>query len=246
MKDKDVVTPEIQALSDEITQGIGERRAQAAAIDRWVKKNIRYVMVFLGSGGVTPNPAPAVLKNRYGDCKDHVALMGALLKAKGIASEQTLINLGSIYGLPNLPMPSFNHVMLYLPEFGLYTDPTSSYVSFGTLPDSSYDKPVLHISPAGGRAARTPPMKSGDHVAIVKTVATIGADGVVKGTTRQTATGWLASHAPGASESRLRRKAARKPPSLSCARWVTPARESSSRSHHSIIPSPLSSRAPSA
>ena len=197
MKDKDVVTPEIQILADEITKGVGDRRAQAEAIDRWVKKNIRYVMVFLGSGGITPNLAPAVLKNKYGDCKDHVALMGALLKAKGIASEQALINLGSIYGLPDLPLPNFNHVMLYLPEFDLYTDPTSSHASFGILPDSSYDKPVLHISPAGGRAARTPPMKSGDHVAIVKTVATIGADGVVKGTTRQTATGWLASYARG-------------------------------------------------
>jgi transglutaminase-like putative cysteine protease len=195
MKDKDVVTPEIQALADDITKGISDRRAQAEAIDRWVKKNIRYVMVFLGSSGVTPNPAPAVLKNKYGDCKDHVALMGALLKAKAIASEQALINLGSIYGLAALPLPNFNHVMLYLPEFSLYTDPTLSHSSFGILPDSSYDKPVLHISPAGGRAARTPPMKSGDHVATVKTAATIGADGVVKGTTRQTATGWLATHA---------------------------------------------------
>ncbi len=195
MKDKDVVTPEIQALADEITKDVGDKRAQAEAIDRWVKKNIRYVMVFLGSGGVTPNPAPTVLKNKYGDCKDHVALMGALLKAKGIASEQALINLGSIYGLPDLPLPNFNHVMLYLPEFGLYTDPTSSHSAFGILPDSSYDKPVLHISPAGGRPTRTPPMKSSDHVVMVKTVATIGADGVVKGTTRQTATGVFASGA---------------------------------------------------
>src|SRR5262249_36425227 len=33
------VTPEIQALADEITTGIAERRAQAEAIDRWVKRN---------------------------------------------------------------------------------------------------------------------------------------------------------------------------------------------------------------
>ncbi len=81
--------------------------------------------------------------------------MGALLKAKGIASEQALINLGNIYGLPDLPLPNFNHVMLYLPELGLY-DPTSSYASFGTLPESSYDKPVLmfHLLAAGQLARR--------------------------------------------------------------------------------------------
>ena len=127
MQDRDVAAPELSSLADEITKGIEGKRAQAEAIDHWVKKNIRYVHVFLGSAGVTPNPAPTVLKNKFGDCKDHVALMGALLKAKGIASEQALVNLGNTYRLPDLPIPSFNHVMLYLPEFDLYTDPTASH-----------------------------------------------------------------------------------------------------------------------
>jgi hypothetical protein len=121
--------------------------------------------------------------------------MGALLRAKGIASEQVLINLGAIYRLPELPAPYFNHVMLYLPDFGLYTDPTAAYASFGILPESSWDKPVLHISGAGGRLARTPPIKPADHISITKTTARIGADGTIKGTTRQTATGTFATAA---------------------------------------------------
>jgi transglutaminase-like putative cysteine protease len=197
MKDGDTVAPEITALAEEITKGIVDRREQAIAIDRWVKKNIRYVLVFLGSGGITPNPAASVLKNKFGDCKDHVALMGALLRAKGIPSEQALINLGSAYGLPDLPIPSFNHVMLYLPEFDVYTDPTSSHASFAVLPWSSYDKPVLHISAAGGRPARTPPMRPEDHVATVSTTASISADGTIRGTTRQTSTGAFATAARG-------------------------------------------------
>jgi hypothetical protein len=85
--------------------------------------------------------------------------------------------------------------MLYLPEFDLYTDPTASQAAFGILPQNSYDKPVLHISSAGGRLAQTPPMRPHDHVTIAKTTATIGADGVIKGTTRQTATGIFAASA---------------------------------------------------
>jgi hypothetical protein len=197
MKDGDVVAPEIQALADEITNGIPDRRAQAVAIDRWVKKNIRYVMVYLGSAGVTPNPALTVLKNKFGDCKDHVALMGALLRAKGIASEQTLINVGNAYQLPDAPTPFFNHVMLYLPELDLYTDPTASHAAFAVLPASSYDKPVLRISSAGGRSARTPPMRPEDHVTTARTTASVGADGVIKGTTQQTATGVFATEARG-------------------------------------------------
>jgi transglutaminase-like putative cysteine protease len=137
MKDQDGVAPEIRALADEITQGISDRRAQAVAIDHWVKKNIRYVHVFLGSSGVIPNLPLSVLRNKFGDCKDHVALMGALLRAKAIASEQTLVNLGSTYRLPDLPFPSFNHVMLYLSEFDAYKDPTATYASFGILPEGS-------------------------------------------------------------------------------------------------------------
>jgi transglutaminase-like putative cysteine protease len=195
MQGKDVVTPEIQLLSDEITKGIESRHAQAEAIEHWVKKNIRYVLVFLGASGITPNPAPTVLRNKYGDCKDHVALMMALLRAKGIASEQVLISMGNMYRLPAQPAMLFNHVMLYLPEFALYTDPTASSSAFGVLPAASYDKPVLHISETGGELARTPPMKPEDHTATSRTVLTVGTDGQIRGETRQISTGVFASGA---------------------------------------------------
>jgi hypothetical protein len=89
--------------------------------------------------------------------------------------------------------------MLYLPDFGLYTDPTAAQASFAVLPESSYDKPVLHISRAGGRLARTSPMRPADHVTIAKTTAKVAADGTVTGTTRQTATGVFATMARGAA-----------------------------------------------
>jgi transglutaminase-like putative cysteine protease len=195
MKRRDAVDPEIQALAEVITKGIGDKRAQAAAIDYWVKKNIRYVHVLLGASGTTPNPPTAVLKNKFGDCKDHVALMGALLTAKGIASEQVLINTGNVYRQPGLAVPHFDHVMLYLPEFDVYTDPTASYSSFAMLPEGAHDKPVLHLSDVGGRPARTPAMKPEEHVTIARTTATISSDGVVKGATRQTSTGIFAAFA---------------------------------------------------
>jgi len=99
--------------------------------------------------------------------------------------------------------------MLYLPEFDVYTDPTASYSSFGTLPEGSYDKPVLHISNAGGRLARTPPMKPEDHVSIARTTISIAGDGTVKGTTRQTGTGIFAESARFQWQLRCRSRAAR-------------------------------------
>jgi transglutaminase-like putative cysteine protease len=90
------VTPGIVALANEITKGIAGKKAQAIAIDAWMKKNIRYVAVYLS---IIPNDAATVLKNKFGDCKDKTTLMLALLAATGIAAEPALINLGNAYTL---------------------------------------------------------------------------------------------------------------------------------------------------
>ena len=187
------VTPEIQALADEITAGITDKRAQAAAIDRWMKGNVRYVAIYLGSGRVVPNDAGAVLKNKYGDCKDQVTLMAALLAAKGIASEQVLINGGNVHTLDTPPtMAALNHVMLYLPEFGIYDDPTAAFASFGVLSET-YDKPAVHLSADQVRLARTPVMRPQDHTLFTHTKVTIAPNGTMSGETRQSATGVFAA-----------------------------------------------------
>ena len=190
---KAAVTPEIAALADEITQGIAGRREQAMAIDAWMKKNIRYVAVYLAAGRVVPNDAESILRNRFGDCKDKATLMSALLAAKGIASEQALISFGGAYTLPEPPtMVALNHVIVYVPEFDLYTDPTAQLAGFGVLAAETYDKPVVRVSAAGAVLARTPAMKSQEHVADVHTTLTVAADGTISGRTVEHNTGILA------------------------------------------------------
>jgi hypothetical protein len=189
------VTPEIQALAEEITAGIADKRAQAAAIDRWIKGNVRYVAVYLGSGRVVPNDANTVLKNKYGDCKDQATFMTALLAAKGIASEQVLINGTNAHALDQpATLAALNHVIVYLPEWGIYDDPSASLAGFGILAET-YDKPALHLSANGVRLAHTPPMRPQDHTLISQTKVTVAANGTVSGETRQSATGVFASFA---------------------------------------------------
>ena len=157
---KAAVTPEIATLADDITKGITDRREQVVAIDAWMKKNIRYVAIYLSVGRVVPHDAAAVLQNKFGDCKDKATLMSALLAAKGIASEHALINLGNVYTLPEPPtMLALNHVILYLPEFGVYDDPTANFAAFGVLAPENYDKPVVRVSGSGVTVARTPAMQ---------------------------------------------------------------------------------------
>jgi hypothetical protein len=188
------VTSEIRVLAEEITRGITDRRAQAGAIDAWVKENIRYVAIYLSIGRVVPHDAVTVLRNKFGDCKDKVTLMAALLAAKGIASEAALINVGTAYSLPEPPtLAVLNHVIVYLPEFDLYDDPTVNLASFGTLSPASYDKPVVRVSATGARLTRTPPMRLEDHTVRVKTILQFAADGTISGQTEESSTGILAT-----------------------------------------------------
>jgi hypothetical protein len=195
-------TPEIARLADEITRGIDDKRMQARAISTWVKRNIRYVAVLLGTSRVVPHNAADVLKNRYGDCKDHAVLMAALLAAKGIASEQVLINGTNAYALPELAtMGYLNHVILYLPEIGLYDDPTLQFAAFGVLAGEEYDKPVVHVSEGRAYRARIPAMKPEDHVSHRRTRMSVTTDGTVSGETEQFGTGLFAMNVRAVSAS---------------------------------------------
>jgi transglutaminase-like putative cysteine protease len=178
------VTPAIASLADDITRGKTGRREQAEAIFDWVTGNIRYLALVIGVGRVVPNPPETVIANRYGDCKDVATLMSALLAAKGIASEYALINTNPVYQLDATPLvSSFNHVIVYLPEFDLYADPTVAASFVGRLPRADRGKPVLRVSKDQVTRAQTPIGTADDNVAHVSSRLQIGADEVVHGET---------------------------------------------------------------
>lgn len=184
-KPKAAVTPAIQKLADEITQGSTDKRTQAAALYRWVSKEIRYVGIFLGFGGVVPHSADDIAQARYGDCKDHVTILEALLAAKGIQSSTVLVNTGGSFWLPKVAITpgKFNHVITYLPEFKLYVDSTVGMAPFGVLPPQEYGKPVLLTDDGTGKARlETLPLVNAvqDNVRVTTNVV-LAPDGVIKG-----------------------------------------------------------------
>ena len=190
-----MVTPEIKALATEITRGAAKAGDKVTAIDRWMKRNIRYAAVYLGRERWVPQAAAAVLAARAGDCKDHAVLVSALLEAVGIASEHVLINLGAAYSLPKLPPAAFNHVMVHVPEAAMTLDPSASLSATGVLALQAYDKPALHVGRGGARLARTAPMAAADHTTTARTVVSVAPNGAVAGETTQTATGIFANSA---------------------------------------------------
>jgi len=179
---KATVTPHIQSLADEITAGTSDRREQAHRIYDWVSEHVRYVAVLLGNGGYEPHDAASILDNGYGDCKDHVVLFEALLKAKGIASAPVLVDGNNRYRAPEVATPAlFNHAISYLPEFDLYADSTAGVAPFGILPVTEYGKPVVLATEPTPSFTTLPLVTTDANEEKLQTTAQLMADGSVSG-----------------------------------------------------------------
>ncbi|HTO41284.1 MAG TPA: DUF3857 and transglutaminase domain-containing protein [Rhizomicrobium sp.] len=186
--DKALSNDEIRSVADQLTEGVTDRREQARILYDWVSTNIKYLAIVLGKGGLVPHYASDILHSRYGDCKDHVVLLEALLAAKGIASTAALINTDPSYKLATVAAPDlFDHVITYVPEFDLYMDSTARYAPFGVLPDSDAGKPVLHTGT--GVLGHTPALSAASEIVVSKTSIQIQDDGNAKGATLVSAAG---------------------------------------------------------
>ncbi len=149
--------PAVTQLARTLTAGAADPRDKARILYDWVQANVRYVGLFLGETAAAPHRVTDILRNRYGDCKDHVALFGALLAAVGIRSEPVLINLGSVYTLPSVPGyggGAINHAITWLPDLARFADTTTSGIAFGYLPPIVMDRPALLVD--SGVLSRTP------------------------------------------------------------------------------------------
>jgi len=183
--DKEKVTDEVRKLSDKITSGLTSPRDQAAALYHWVAGNIRYVSLAFGLGGVVPRDADTIIQTGYGDCKDKVVLLNALLAAKGIKSAPVIINAGNVYWQPDIALPFgvYNHAITYLPEFDLFLDPTSETAPFGGLPYPLLSKSALVTRglDKGGGLKILPDSSPQTSTSDTLTTITISDDGTAKG-----------------------------------------------------------------
>jgi transglutaminase-like putative cysteine protease len=186
------LTDNIRNVAKEVTKGSSNDADKVRALDHWMAKNIRYVAVTLGHGGLIPHPAQEVLKNRYGDCKDHAILMEALLAAVGIESSGALVNSGNAYTLATVgSIGPPNHIITYIPSLDLYVDSTNPFAHVGTLSFGVMDKPT--VLTALGHLGRTPPMRADQNVVRTEIEMKIQPDGAIEGHASSSITGVLES-----------------------------------------------------
>lgn len=107
-----------------------DREAQLLAQLDFVQTQVRYFGTEIGASSHRPAPAAQTLAQRYGDCKDKVALLGALARAAGVRATPVLVS-GTMRRdvAAMLPSPlAFDHVVAELQIDGrsLLVDPTRS------------------------------------------------------------------------------------------------------------------------
>lgn len=150
---RDDASPEMIATVSRLTANSTDTLDRMRALASYVQNHIRYVAIELGIGGYQPHPAADVFRNGYGDCKDQVTLLRAMLKKAGLNAFYVLVHSRrGVIAESTIPALGFNHMILAIqlpadvsssslvsvqqdPSLGriLYFDPTNSLTPLGRL-----------------------------------------------------------------------------------------------------------------
>lgn len=164
-------SPAVQAKAQSLASSSASAFDKIAALARFAQRDIRYVAIEIGIGGYQPHAADAVLSTLYGDCKDKVTLLSAMLRAIGVESHYVLVN--TERGVIDEKFPSlfgFDHaiIAIRLPadtpkglhaatsDGLLFFDPTHPFVPIGDLPASLQANRGLVVKGDGGELVELP------------------------------------------------------------------------------------------
>lgn len=170
-------SPEVKQKVAALTASTGTPLEKMKAVAGFAQKDIRYVAIELGIGGWQPHPAAEVFTHHYGDCKDKVTLMSAMLREIGIENYYVVINSerGSVTPQTPAHMGGFDHVIIAIklpadvtdsslvatmvhPKLGklLFFDPTDEMTPFGQLYGALQANYGLLVAPDGGELIELP------------------------------------------------------------------------------------------
>lgn len=198
-------TPSIRDKAHFMVGNSSDPLEKIARLASYVQHSIRYVAIEIGIGGYQPHTAQDVFASGYGDCKDKVTLLSAMLHEAGIDSYYVLINSKRDYLTPDFPsMLGFNHVILAirLPESAsvpalmpilrhqklgrlLLFDPTDDSTPLGYLPPSLQASHGLLVTESEGELISTPLLPPSANRILRTAKLTLDADGSLKGTVEE-------------------------------------------------------------
>jgi predicted transglutaminase-like cysteine proteinase len=209
--DRTRTTPQLAAKTRELTAGKTSVFEKVAAIAAFTQHDVRYVAIEIGIGGYQPHYAADILTNHYGDCKDKVTLMRALLSETGVASDYVLATTERRSVEPSFAsVDGFNHVVIAVPlgddaptlpaivtdpHLGkiLLFDPTDEMTPIGWLPEYLQNNELLVVTSEGGTVIHTATGAPEVNRLTMAAKLTLDADGALRGAVRETRSGSMAA-----------------------------------------------------
>ena len=195
-------TPAMKHKVAELTAQATTPLDKMKAIAAFMQKEVRYVAISLGIGGVQPHPASEVFDKRFGDCKDKATLMSTMLKEIGVDSYYVIINneRGSVSEKTPAAVGDFNHAVLAIrlpdglndpslvatihhPRLGrlLFFDPTNQLAPFGRIGGYLQGNYGLLVTPEGGELVMLPILKNAPAIIQRRGNFTLSAAGTLEG-----------------------------------------------------------------
>lgn len=138
---------EIKTISDSITKSIDNEFDKTKAIYYWVQNNIKYIAFEEGINGFVPRQPSAIIKKRYGDCKDMASLIYCMLKSVGIESHLTWVGSRDLpYRYTDFPSTTVdNHMITTYKHDGknYFLDATNNFLAIDDYASFTQGKEVL-------------------------------------------------------------------------------------------------------
>jgi hypothetical protein len=198
---------EIAAKSREVG-GAADFKMKIQGVAGFMQREIRYVGIEIGIGGLQPHPAAEVFKYRYGDCKDKATLLIAMLNAVGVRATWVLVDTHRGFIDPALPSIEGNHAIAAIempagysdPELRavvtartgkhyLIFDPTDTYTPIGLLGSHLQGSYGILVAGNDSQVIQLPTLAP-DADTLVRTASfALNADGTLKGTVTEIRSG---------------------------------------------------------
>ncbi len=203
---------EVVSKARSLVQADADFTTRIQKIAEFMQRDIRYVGIEIGIGGLQPHPAADVFRNRYGDCKDKVTLMISMLSAVGVRSTYVLVDTRRGIVDPSLPSIRGNHAIaaIELPDgyhdpkmLAIVTaktgrrylifDPTNEYIPIGLLPSYLQDSYGILVASKNSQIIKLPTLKPDSDLLERTAKFELAGDGTLKGAVTESRSGSSAS-----------------------------------------------------
>lgn len=165
----------VERKAEEIRKGSPGRSERLLAALRFVQRDIRYFGNEFGVSSHRPEAPDRVLERRFGDCKDKVTLLIALLRRLDIPAQPVLVSTFQRGGIDRLlPSPlAFNHVIARVDLDGAsyWLDGTRTHQSgpLSARQSEGYGRGLV-VAPATQALADLPPAYDSEQVGVNDTI----------------------------------------------------------------------------